>query len=334
MGSCVERQGPAREHQARRACSAGWRLLGALGVAGGALACAGASAPSRTQAELEALSESWVALNRETFSNILEHALAVDEFVCTPEPNRVFFGDTPAGVRLIRGSMPHYNFYYGPMQYSVRRQTGAWHVGASIAVQLPELSGRMELPDCSLAPKLDGAVECSGQPFTSSRSRDVCPSVGHFTAPVTRHNVHVLLRHWTEHVSDYYNRDAHAQRLPLVYEFEFIPVEAGQAPVMASLVVPLATTCGRTPYFHAMRSGWSLPILAHEIGHVLGLLDEYEMFSGIFEFYPKTPFAGAERSRMGLSMREESQVLPLHHYLVLRRYFCPEPTSAPQGVRF
>jgi hypothetical protein len=58
------------------------------------------------------------------------------------------------------------------------------------------------------------------------------------------------------------------------------------------------------------------------------------MFSGIVGFYPKTPFAGAEVSRMGLSMRERTRVLPLHHYLVLRRYFCPEPRALPYGHSF
>ena len=99
--------------------------------------------------------------------------------------------------------------------------------------------------------------------------------------------------------------------------------EAGWGEVDMS--VPLSPTCGRTPYFSAFRSGWSLPIVAHEVGHVLGLLDEYEALSGIVAFYPKTPFVGAELSRMGLSMREETRVLPLHHYLILRRYLCPEP---------
>lgn len=59
----------------------------------------------------------------------------------------------------------------------------------------------------------------------------------------------------------------------------------------------------------------------------MGLLDEYEMFSGITSLYPKTPFPGAEVSRMGLSMFEETRALPLHHYLILRRYACPEPRA-------
>jgi hypothetical protein len=97
--------------------------------------------------------------------------------------------------------------------------------------------------------------------------------------------------------------------------------------VTADLRLPLWPTCGRTPYFQAFRAGWSMPVVAHETGHVLGLLDEYEALSGIVKAYPKKPFPGAEISRMGLSMREGSLVLPLHHYLVLRRWFCPEPPS-------
>jgi hypothetical protein len=108
------------------------------------------------------------------------------------------------------------------------------------------------------------------------------------------------------------------------YRFTFVDGEDEQAR-FADLRVPLSLTCGRTPYFASFRSGWSLPIVAHEVGHVLGLLDEYETFSGITKIYPKTPFPGAEVSRMGLSMREETRVLPLHHWLVVRRWFCADP---------
>jgi hypothetical protein len=77
----------------------------------------------------------------------------------------------------------------------------------------------------------------------------------------------------------------------------------------------------------AFRSGWSIPVVAHEVGHFLGLLDEYEALSGVFSFYPKTPFEGSEGSRMGLSMKKHTQLLPMHHYLVLRRFHCDEPET-------
>jgi hypothetical protein len=114
--------------------------------------------------------------------------------------------------------------------------------------------------------------------------------------------------------------------MPVTYDFEFVTIdEARAAGLRVDIEMPLAPTCGRTPYFSAMRSGWSVPIVAHEVGHVMGLLDEYEALSGITPLYPKTPWKGAEVSRMGLSMREETKILPLHHYLILRRFFCAEP---------
>jgi hypothetical protein len=220
------------------------------------------------------------------------------------------------------------------MRYQVRRADDQWIVRAWVVVELPELEGRMELPDCQLAKVFDGPVECSGRAYSQTESLEICPTSGRFSAPVTRRNVRVLLAHWSEAVERYYNRDAAERGLPVRYDFAFTLPEARPVPASAALVVPLATSCARTPYFEAMRSGWSLPILAHEVGHLLGLLDEYEMFSGIFGFYPKAPFEGAEHSRMGLSMREGTELLPMHHYLVLRRYFCPEPTESRVRVRF
>lgn len=284
--------------------------------------------------DLEALSPDWVQQHRTSHASILGHALAVDAYVCEPTPARVFFAPTPAGVRTIQGSMPHYDLYEGPMRYQVRRAQDRWLVEAWVVVEPPELTGRMELPDCQLAQVLDGPVECSGQPYSQTTSLEICPAGGSFSAPVTRRNVQALLGQWSEAVERYYNRDAAEHGLPVRYDFTFTLPEARPVPASAALVVPLATSCARTPYFEAVRSGWSLPILAHEMGHLLGLLDEYEMLSGIVGFYPKAPFEGAERSRMGLSMREGTKLLPMHHYLVLRRYFCPEPMDSRASVRF
>lgn len=297
-----------------------------------ASACAGRGASAAR--DLESVSPDWVQRHSESYAGILAHALAADAYVCEPPPLEVFFGTTPAGVRSIDGSMPHYDLYDGPMRYQVRRARGQWFVEAWVVVEPPPPSSRMELPDCSLREQLEGRIECSGRPYSESTTLDICPAGGHFSAPATPKNVRVLLAHWSEVVEGYYNRDAKAQGLPISYDFTFSVPAARSTPASYALVVPLATSCGRTPYFQAVRSGWTVAILAHEMGHLLGLLDEYEMLSGIVALYPKTPFPGAERSRMGLSMKEGTVLLPMHHYLVLRRFFCPEPAGLAGTTAF
>ncbi len=230
--------------------------------------------------------------------------------------------------------MPHYGFFFGPMSYRVRLRGGQWEVFVRIAVNLPPVGDAIEQPDCAVAREQAGehgdlgaiGAVCAGTPYSASPSLDACPGSGSFTLPGTRDSMDRLLRRWSRDAAAYWNRDAEAFGLPVRYGFTFEPANT-VLPGFANLRVPLSRTCGRTPYFSAFRSGWSLPIVAHEVGHVLGLLDEYETFSGLVPCYPKTPFPGAEVSRMGLSMREGTRVLPLHHYLVLRRYFCEEPRA-------
>ncbi len=278
--------------------------------------------------ELAGMSPAWVSEHRDTFRGALATTLAQDAYVCDPLPSEVFGGDGPEGWRSIHGTMPHYGVYYGPMGYAVLHADGSWRVEVRYAVEVPRDVMDMELPDCALAGELEGPVVCEGVPYSQSGTLYACPDSGVFRATTTPHNVRVLLARWSRDAERYYNRDAERFGLPITYDFTFEPIDPGQAadgPV--HLRLPLSTTCGRTPYFRWVRSGWSMPILAHEVGHMLGLLDEYEMLSGIVDLYPKTPFQGAERSRFGLSMKEDTVVLPLHHYLVLRRYFCPEPGS-------
>ncbi len=149
-------------------------------------------------------------------------------------------------------------------------------------------------------------MRCEGVAYERAEGTDACPASGRFEVVASRHNVRVLLAHWSEAVEEYFNRDAQHDGLPVHYDFHFFAaddVSASRRPL--DLVLPLHTSCGRLPYFEGLRAGWSLPVLAHEIAHFLGLLDEYEALSGITSLYPKTPFAGSERSRMGLSMKTD-----------------------------
>lgn len=290
------------------------------------------AAVDAVDAELTALSQGVTSAHRATFRAILEDTLSKDSYACRPSPRAVFFGDAPEGERTLAGEMPHYGFFFGPMRYHVRRVgaggSGRWSVKVTLAVDPPLGAVDLELPDCGLVREVGGDTRrCSGTPYSASPKTEACPGSGSFAIAATKANVRALLTRWSREAERYYTRDARAFGLPIDYDFDF--VLADEAPELAvDLRVPLSPTCGRTPYFSAFRSGWSLPIVAHEVGHVLGLLDEYEAFSGLSSLYPKTPFAGAEVSRMGLSMREDTRVLPLHHYLILRRYFCAEPKDA------
>ena len=311
-------------------------------IAASACSAPGRAGPDRAAAHVAGIGEIATELDRlaggltiahaATFRSILETTLAEDPYVCRPAVGDVFFGAAPEGERLVVGVMPHYGFFFGPMRYGVRRRAAAWEVTVTSAVDLPAEGGTMELPDCVIAEELAGAgrdvaaigATCSGTPYAASGSLDACPGSGVFTVPATRRAMRALLARWSREAPAYWDRDAAAFGIPVRYRFAFVDAD-DVPPHRADLRVPLSTTCGRTPYFASFRSGWSLPIVAHEVGHVLGLLDEYETWSGITPLYPKTPFPGAEVSRMGLSMKEETRVLPLHHYLVLRRWFCPEP---------
>jgi hypothetical protein len=291
-------------------------------------------------AELEAMNEAFVGVapngHPETFRAILASTIDKDAYLCLPSPRDLFFGggldgrllDSPDGERVIRGVMPHYGFFFGPMSYLVRRHSGKWEVAVRVAIEPPPPDATLELPDCELAGELGDLLTCEGTPYALSGTKDACPGSGSFRAKASPRAVRALLARWSREAEGFWNRDASALGLPVTYDFDFVLTDEAEAHgPRVDMVVPLSPTCGRTPYFSAMRAGWSLPILAHEVGHVMGLLDEYEMFSGIVGFYPKTPFVGAEVSRMGLSMREDSRVLPLHHYLILRRYLCPEPKT-------
>jgi hypothetical protein len=311
-------------------------LVGALGCGGGgperASSPAFLSLPLDRQPlevvtrELEAMSGELLGSHKDTFRGILADTIDKDAYLCMPSPRALFFGDTPEGQRVIQGVMPHYGFFFGPMSYLVRRRAGQFEVRVRVAVDPPDEGAALELPDCGLEAALGRGGE--GTPYPLSGKLDACPRSGSFRAKATPRAVRALLARWSTEAEGYWNRDAALVGLPVTYDFDFVLAEEARArSLRVDMEAPLSPTCGRTPYFSAMRAGWSLPIVAHEVGHVMGLLDEYEMFSGIVSFYPKTPFEGAEVSRMGISMKEETRVLPLHHYLIVRRYVCPEPKT-------
>jgi hypothetical protein len=261
---------------------------------------------------------------------LLSDNLKKDSYSCTPRAARVFAApSTTAPMRFIQGDMPHYSFYRGPYRYRIRSEELSakkrrWLVELHVALE-PPTGDTMVLPDCSLNAE---ERRCQGLSNEKAHGRHACPNAGRFVAPATPSNIRKLLLAWSKSIEADFNRDARRLGLPVRYDFEFFLANddsAARSPVDWRL--PLHLNCGRQPYFQGLRSGWSQAILSHEIAHFLGLLDEYYALSGITSLFPKTPFPGADGSRMGLSMKRKTRFLPLHHYLILRRYHCPEPVQ-------
>lgn len=291
------------------------------------VAACGATAPVREVADALSARAGTDAAGREAhWRAILADYLDRSENRCLPPSELVLAA--PAGAfapRRVAGRMPHYDFFDGPVRYRVGADAGHWRVELAIAIEA-EIGGTLELPDCALGEALEGPVVCEGVAYEDAPGLEACPESGRFEAPATRRNLELLLARWSTEIEAYYNRDAERYDLPVRYDFSFFLADRPTA-APVDLVLSLRPTCGRTPYFVAMRSGWSISVLAHEVGHYLGLLDEYEALSGITSLYPKTPFAGSEKSRMGVSMKRDTRLLPIHHYLVLRPIHCEAAAS-------
>lgn len=299
------------------------------------MGCAGSGASSSVQGvafELDALSKGDAHRHGLDSADLLADALAKDAYGCMPDPSDVLSAPargTPE--RTIVATEPHYGWFHGPVHYrigSAELPSGkeVWLVRLRIAVDGPDAAGVLELSDCSLKSELSGKIHCEGTPYEDAPGLEACPGSGRFEAPATRANARALLRYWSRAAERFWNRDAARYDLPVRYDFELLLADE-PARVPVDLRMRLWPSCGRTPYFLALRSGWSPSVLAHELGHYLGLLDEYEALSGITSLYPKTPFEGSEHSRMGVSMKRHTLLYPLHHYLVLRRYHCDEPET-------
>lgn len=103
---------------------------------------------------------------------------------------------------------------------------------------------------------------------------------------------------------------------PFVFEFIFGPDSR-----RADFTVLLHRERVRGPYFHNWSVQWSANTVAHEVGHMLGLNDEYETLTG--DISRCDPASLLCDSRYGA-------LQPQHYYFVLRRYLCPvPPPSAP-----
>ncbi|MEM1029465.1 MAG: hypothetical protein AAF928_21405 [Myxococcota bacterium] len=321
-----QRDGGGRAHRRRRLVPRlvflGTGLTGALG------GCGPSATVQRVADALTDVSRGDAEDHRSHWREMMSFYAARDPVPCLPEVARVF--EPPVGFvpsRRVAGVMPHYDWFDGPVRFRVGAEPNRFVVSFTVALDLGFEGGTLQLPDCALEDQLEGKVVCEGTPYMEAEGREACPDSGRFEAPASPENVKRLLAYWSREVASYFNRDAAHYGLPVRYAFTFFAPRLGPpdgvAPPPVDTRMPLANGCARRPYFEALRVGWSTAVLAHEVAHFLGLLDEYETLSGIF--YEKTPFVGSEDSRMGLSMKPETRLLPFHHYLILRWTHCSPP---------
>ena len=209
------------------------RLVAALSVVLCVLPGCGASAVADVSTALDARSRGDTKEHAEHFRELLWQALAKDAHVCLPSVADTFAPPAASWpTRQLRGTMPHYDWFEGPMSYRVgpdRASGGSqWLVRVNIAVA-PTSADLLELPDCALASELDGAVVCNGTPYELAPGVEACPTTGRFEAPATRHNQRVLLQRWSRDVETYFNRDAEHYGLPVRYDFELFLADDGVA---------------------------------------------------------------------------------------------------------
>src|SRR5262249_20674365 len=112
--------------------------------------------------------------------------------------------------------------------------------------------------------------------------------------------------------------------------FRFRAVDGG-----AHFAVDLAPGAPRTPYDVTWGEGWSWHLIAHEIGHMMGLDDEYGQLRKTWGHVLNEDVrwdADAElkanwlqcnlKSLMCDSKGEDSTPQRYHYYVILRRRFC------------
>ncbi len=95
---------------------------------------------------------------------------------------------------------------------------------------------------------------------------------------------------------------------PLQFKF-VLTTKRSEADVKAKLLVGKYT---RGPYFSFWTTEWSSDIISHEMGHVMGLDDEYS----------NTPFPGLTRCDRESIMCIWDRPFPYHYYLITRRMLC------------
>ncbi|MEK6626566.1 MAG: hypothetical protein AABY86_16485 [Bdellovibrionota bacterium] len=95
---------------------------------------------------------------------------------------------------------------------------------------------------------------------------------------------------------------------PLTFKF-LITSRRADADVKTKLLIDRYT---RGPYFSLWTTHWGASTISHEMGHVMGLDDEYS----------NTPFPSLTYCDRSSIMCTNRQPFPYHYYLIVRRMLC------------
>lgn len=88
----------------------------------------------------------------------------------------------------------------------------------------------------------------------------------------------------------------------------------------AHFIIPLTNENGRYPYDSLWSTQWNASNLAHEIGHMLGLNDEYDQLNRTLGI--KVPVLETECDESSIMCQDYGVPKDFHYYLILRRTLC------------
>jgi hypothetical protein len=111
-----------------------------------------------------------------------------------------------------------------------------------------------------------------------------------------------------------YWQDNHPFEFPV--EFEFLKVDSKKEAHFSVRVLDRKT---RGPYFMRWGIDWSHYMMAHEIGHMMGLDDEYKQ---VTNYGPDAKYCDQSSLMCNQTRRSKARPKLYHYYLILRRGLC------------
>lgn len=219
-----------------------------------------------------------------------------DHMSCRPHPDQLRGPCDWEGWKTIRG---HQVYLKGGLEAPYRYQLGCFD-----GVRFVNIRIHWEWPSPTI-PNQDYRVTwdyCKTENSLGNIRDGYCriPLTEEATDTYTRWIFQLATREW--------NKNSNGVLYKIKYE---------KNPELAHFSVPVTPQSSRGPYFFRTSSTWGPKTVAHEVGHMFGLNDEYSETSGC-QF---------KQSLMCSSGRGD--VRPMHHYLVQRKAYCGSLSQRP-----